>query len=146
MGRFIVIIILAILVGMMLWGIAWIAEEGADNQRRSLAEKGRESDDVDTVLGAKYVQALNRAKSTASDAEIASIRTAFVQYYLTFNSYPETIEELIEKRFLDRNALSDPWFQEYRYELEGPQLTIVSPGPDRIRNTKDDVEQVIRLQ
>lgn len=145
-GRIIALILIAVAVGFLLWGLAKITERGADATRRDLAQPDRQSDDLDTILGADYVNSLQRAKAWASEAEIRSIRTAFVQYYLTYNEYPGSIEKLVEKGFIDRNALSDPWFQDYRYEVEGNSLTITSPGQDRIRNTSDDVQQVIPLQ
>lgn len=143
MAKFLIILVL---VALVIWGLAYVVKVGVAKTNRELAKADRQSDDLEDAMGGGQVRVLTRAKSVASEAEIASIRTAFAQYYLTFNRFPTSIDEMIEKKLLDRNALADPWFQEYRYELQETKLIITSPGPDRIKNTGDDVHKEIPLQ
>lgn len=143
MVKFIVILLI---IALLLLGLGYLIKAGVAKTHRELAKADRKSDDISDALGAGQVAVLQRAKNVASETELASIRSAFAQYYLTFNRFPESIDEMIDKKFLNRQALADPWFQEYRYELQETDLIITSPGQDRIKNTGDDIYMKVPLQ
>jgi len=100
---------------------------------------------IDEAMGLEQIKHLDRAKVVGTQAEFNSIKTAFVMFYATYGEYPKSLEELVDKRMIGRDALSDFWQQGYRTELEGTDLVLTSPGRDRIKNTKDDVETRISL-
>lgn len=100
---------------------------------------------VDEAMGLNRVQHLDRARRVGTEAEFSSIRTAFVMYYTLYGEHPRSLEDLISKGMIDRNAMNDFWRQGYRTTLEGTELVLTSPGPDRIMNTQDDIVTRIPL-
>ena len=46
---------------------------------------------------------------------------------------------------MGHDALTDFWRQGYRTDIDGTDLVLTSPGPDRIKNTKDDITTRISL-
>lgn len=100
---------------------------------------------IDEAMGLEQIHQLDRAKKVGAEAEFNSIRTAFAMYYTTYGTFPKSLEELVNSRYIDRGALSDFWQQGYRTEIDGADLVLTSPGPDRIKNTKDDVSTRIPL-
>ena len=100
---------------------------------------------VDDALGFGQIQYVNRAKRVGTEGEFTALKTAFVMYYTTYGEYPKSLEELVDKRMIGRDALTDFWQQGYRTEIDGTDLVLTSPGEDRIKNTKDDVVTRISL-
>ena len=100
---------------------------------------------IDEAMGLGQLQHLDRAKKVGAQGEFNTIKTAFVMYYTTYGEYPKSLEELVDKRMMGRDALTDFWRQGYRTEIEGTDLVLTSPGPDRIKNTKDDIATRISL-
>jgi len=96
-------------------------------------------------LGLNRIKYVDRAKNVGTKVEFHGIKTAFVMYYTMYNEYPKKLEDLVEKRYLGQDALSDFWKQGYRTDLDGKDLILTSPGPDRIKNTKDDINERIPL-
>lgn len=100
---------------------------------------------IDEAMGLEQLRHLERAKTVGTQAEFNSIKTAFVLYYSTYGEYPTSLEDLVDKRMIGRDALSDFWRQGYRTELDGTDLVLTSPGTDRVKNTNDDIETRISL-
>jgi hypothetical protein len=58
-------------------------------------------------------------------------------YYSTYNEYPKSLQELVGRGMIDQGALRDYWQLGCRTEIEGTDLGLPRPGPDRFMNTKD---------
>jgi len=100
---------------------------------------------IDESMGLEQIRHVNRAKAVGAQGEFNTIKTAFVMYFTTYGEYPKSLEDLVEKRMLGRDALTDFWQQGYRTEIDGTDLVLTSPGADRIKNTKDDITTRISL-
>ncbi len=116
-----------------------IKEIGIEDPNSNIGKK------IDEAIVTSRIQHVNRAKNVGTEAEFANIRTAFVLYYSTYNEYPKSLQELVGRGMIDQGALRDYWQQGYRTEIDGTDLVLTSPGPDRIKNTKDDLSTRISL-
>jgi hypothetical protein len=116
-----------------------IKEIGIEDPNSNIGKK------IDEAIGTNRIQHVNRAKNVGTEPEFANIRTAFVLYYSTYNEYPKSLQELVGRGMIDQGALRDYWQQGYRTEIDGTDLVLTSPGPDRIKNTKDDLSTRISL-
>ena len=100
---------------------------------------------IDEALGLEQIRYVDRAKNVGTQTEFNTIKTGFVMYYTSYGEYPRSLEDLVAKGYIPREALSDFWQQGYRTELQGSDLVLTSPGPDRMKNTRDDIETRISL-
>lgn len=139
-------IVLALIFGVVLLGVGYLVKIGVERTSRDLARADRVSDDIDTLLGARHVEYLQRGKNAAVQMELVNVKSALIMFHMNKGRYPESIEELVNEGYIDRAALSDAWFQEYRYEIADNVLVVTSPGADRIKNTADDIREEISLR
>ena len=65
------------------------------------------------------------------------------------SSYPTTQQglQILKKSYLPQNAnLKDPWHSNYHYSCPGllnpDSYDLLSPGPDRILSTHDDIKNI----
>lgn len=80
------------------------------------------------------------AQRDAAMSQISSLETALDTYRLDVGEYPDSLEGLIENDsgraawngpYLRRDTLpKDPWGNDYIYDAEGRQFTLISYGPD----------------
>lgn len=97
-----------------------------------------------------------RAYISAARTQIKALEQPLQAFYLDFNSYPSSLEELIvppadlpdptkwNGPYLDAQAVPlDPWGYEYQYRYPGQYNTdkpdIWSLGPDGVDGTEDDI-------
>lgn len=100
---------------------------------------------IDDAMGISRIHQVDRAKSIGVKSEFRNLKTAFMMYYTTYGEYPESLDELIDKNLIGPGIKEDFWRQGYRTEFKGSDLIITSPGPDRIKNTADDITERIPL-
>jgi general secretion pathway protein G len=60
-----------------------------------------------TLVTPRYFQQLDRARETALKETLSVTRTAIDQFHADHNRYPESLDELVDKRYL-RQAPIDP--------------------------------------
>ncbi len=95
---------------------------------------------VDPVFGLTQLGILGQVKSLAAKAEMVTIQQAIVSFNLREDRMPNDLAELVESNDLKRAALKDADGRKYRIRAdEEGQVFIVSPGPDGIAGTEDDV-------
>ncbi len=91
-----------------------------------------------------------RVQSLLHDARVASVKIhlerieyATTSFAVTQRRLPSSLEDLVERKYIRRRDLRDPWDQPFHYQV-GPNSEIddfilCSPGPDRKLSTKDDI-------
>lgn len=79
------------------------------------------------------------AQRDAALTQISSLETALDAYRLDVGQYPESLEGLIENDsdraawngpYLRRDLPQDPWGNDYVYDSDGRNFTLISYGPD----------------
>ena len=92
-----------------------------------------------------YLNYLKYARIEATRALISNVSVAAKSYYIKYNKYPDSLEQLTketddEEPYLEGD-LVDPWGNELRYEKpsKGKRLMIISNGPDGEPDTEDDI-------
>ncbi|MDD4871910.1 MAG: type II secretion system protein GspG [Kiritimatiellae bacterium] len=103
------------------------------------------------VIGIMSLRIFSLSKGYHRDPDIAKLeRIAFAlhEYKAHSNCYPPSLEVLLSlpdaKPFFTHSngdPLQDSWGNRFIYELKGSNYTLLSPGPDRIRGTGDDIQR-----
>jgi general secretion pathway protein G len=79
------------------------------------------------------------AMRDAAQSQISSLEAALDMYRLDMNSYPDSLSALMENEsdsaswngpYLRRAIPSDPWGNDYVYESDGRNFTLISYGAD----------------
>lgn len=91
---------------------------------------------------------VDNAKTQATKAKMAQIKTALNTYYGTYSSYPPPAAQggglplLVQAGLLTQNAAKDSWDVEFQYYSPGPNnqpFALVSLGADKQPQTPDDI-------
>ncbi len=84
----------------------------------------------------------NQAESARRDAvlsQLSSLESALDQYRLDVGRYPDSLQGLVENAsgsdswngpYLRRELPTDPWGNDYQYESDGRDFTLMSYGAD----------------
>lgn len=124
----------AVIVAILLASMDYIQEKLQLDKPTS--KVGRAIDEM-----IPHMEAVNnyaKAKDVLQTYEMRRIKDAFVMYYVQYDRPPKSIQEMIHQRMVDQGALQDLWQHQYLYLPYEREVFLVSPGPDRIRNTDDD--------
>ena len=87
------------------------------------------------------------AQRDAAIAQISSLQAALDTYRLDVGEYPESLDGLQENDsgraawngpYLRGNVPNDPWGNEFVYDVDGRDFTLISYGPDGERGGQDD--------
>lgn len=87
------------------------------------------------------------AMRDVAQAEIATLSAALDMYRLDVGEYPDSLEGLMENDsdraswngpYLRRGVPVDPWDNEYYYEVDGREFTLLSYGADGQRGGEGD--------
>lgn len=87
------------------------------------------------------------AQRDAAMAQISALETALDAYFIDVGEYPESLAGLVENEsdraswngpYLRRDVPMDPWGNEYVYEAQGREFTLISYGPDGEQGGSDD--------
>jgi general secretion pathway protein G len=87
------------------------------------------------------------AMRDAAISQISSLETALDSYRLDMNTYPDSLEALVENErssanwngpYLRRDIPADPWGNPYVYDSDGRSFTLVSYGADGERGGEGD--------
>ncbi len=80
-------------------------------------------------------------------AQISALETALDAYRIDMNDYPDSLEGLVEDEtgraawngpYLRGDVPLDPWGNEYVYEGNGREFTLISYGADGVQGGEDD--------
>lgn len=93
------------------------------------------------------------AQRDAAMSQISSLETALATYRLDVGEYPDSLEGLLSNDtgraawngpYLNRSAVpKDPWGNDYVYDVDGRQFTLISYGPDGAQGGEDDDADII---
>jgi general secretion pathway protein G len=87
------------------------------------------------------------AMRDAAMSQISSLETALDSYRLDMNQYPDSLSELMENDsgsaswngpYLRREVPADPWGNEYVYQSDGRNFTLMSYGADGTQGGEGD--------
>ena len=87
------------------------------------------------------------AQRDAAMSQISALEAALDAHRLDVGSYPDSLEGLVENiddraawngPYLRREVPLDPWGNDYIYESEGGDFTLISYGPDGEQGGSDD--------
>ncbi len=87
------------------------------------------------------------AMRDAAQAEISTLSAALDMYRLDVGEYPDSLDGLMRNDsgraswngpYLRREVPTDPWDNEYYYEADGREFTLISYGADGQRGGEDD--------
>lgn len=87
------------------------------------------------------------AMRDAALSQISSLETALDSYRLDMNEYPDSLSELMENEsgsaswngpYLRREVPADPWGNEYVYQSEGRNFSLMSYGADGVSGGEGD--------
>ena len=87
------------------------------------------------------------AMRDAALSQISSLETALDSYRLDMNQYPDSLSELMEDEsgsaswngpYLRRQVPADPWGNDYVYQSDGRNFTLMSYGADGAQGGEGD--------
>lgn len=97
---------------------------------------------IATAVGVAVLPQLEKARIRSTRADAQQIRAA-VTMYLSGNpgaSCP-SVEELVQDGDLDSSKrTADAWEHDFQIECDGPNISVVSAGPDGQFGSEDDVQ------
>ena len=99
-----------------------------------------------SLIAVNVFRAQKEAKRKAAMIELKSLEQAINLFHGEKNRYPKDLDQLISGQFLKERKLKDQWGKKYvyipKYSDDGEMIVsyiLYSSGPDRRRNTKDDI-------
>ena len=99
------------------------------------------------TIGLQGIQGhLENARKTAAKTAVDNIKGAVVSYNIAKKKMPSSLNDLIvpigdNEPILEggEGALVDPWDTDYKMEITGKRVVIISAGPDAQFGTDDDI-------
>ena len=88
-----------------------------------------------TIVGYNVLTSVDDSNVAAAQAQIKNFKTALIAYKLKYKRFPDSLDALINNpkgiKFLDAPQVpSDPWGNQYQYQLDGNNFLITSYGAD----------------
>lgn len=87
-----------------------------------------------------------RAKKRATEASLATIKTALAEYNLNHSAYPADLRSLVTAKYLEDKSLKDGWKKDFVYDPRGgvnnrerPYI-LGSGGEDGVVGNEDDID------
>ena len=85
----------------------------------------------------------DQARIQACEANVVTIKNACVTYNLEHKKMPKSIDDLTEENADGVAALEGsstaPWGNDYKLEIKGKKVIVISAGPDGEMGTDDDI-------
>jgi hypothetical protein len=92
------------------------------------------------------VTKIEQTHDVATDFNISSaVTTALATYVIDKGHYPETLDVLVEQRYIGPNVLQDTRGQKLKTIKVGNTYRIISPGADGRFGNEDDIMKVLQL-
>jgi general secretion pathway protein G len=81
------------------------------------------------------------AQKTQAETGARVMRTAIQQWQAgNSESTCPTVSQLVQEKHIDSaQSTNDPWGQSYTFLCADDEVTVISPGPDKKKGTKDDI-------
>lgn len=132
---FMIIGLMALLIIVLLASMDYIQKKFELDKPDS--KVGRKIDEMIPQMDA--VANYDRAKLKLQLIHMRGIKDAFVMYYIQDNRWPSSLQEMVSRQMVNRDAVTDLWQHAHRYLPLEREVYLVSGGPDRIVNTADDL-------
>ena len=78
-------------------------------------------------------------QSVSAVHEMSRIVHSSYLYFLEVQSFPGTLDDMIQEGFLEKEIKLDPWGTPYRLTIEARRVLLTSAGRDREEGTEDDL-------
>lgn len=99
-----------------------------------------------TVATKNIVGNIEKARLTNCQMSVQNIKDACVTYNMNNGRMPKSIDDLIQENSEGESALEggenaklDPWDNEYKLEIKGKKVIVISAGPDGEFGNDDDI-------
>ena len=99
------------------------------------------------LVGPELFGSLGRGQRAAAATQMAQLAAALDSYRLDVGGYPRTLEGLVVNEsgrsawsgpYLRRGLPRDPWDNDYQYQLNGREFTLLSYGADCVPGGEGD--------
>ena len=129
----------------LVWAILWRAQKRRITRGVTLVEVLIVVAIIAMVAGGVTVFALPRYKEAqvrSAETWARTIRAAIQNWQAASNETGcPTISQLVQEKHLDPGtSLKDPWGQEFMLNCTEDEIFVSSPGPDKKKGTKDDIQ------
>ena len=98
---------------------------------------------IDESAAKKDAEDTNKPRIAAAEAGVCAIEMACATYFIEQGEMPTNLMQLVvgDNPFLDggKDALYDPWMNNYEMEIKGGKIVIKSAGEDGVMGTSDDI-------
>ena len=126
---FLVVLISAAAVVVILWQLKPAGEEGIEKE--ALLEKKTHLE--------KSVQAVDRAKEMATQANLKAIQMEVFMYISEYGKTPANLQQILQTAQL-KSGDKDAWGTPVRYKrISDESFQLISAGSDRKFDTRDDI-------
>ena len=92
------------------------------------------------------IRTLQTGRIKATEVELQTLRSVLNTYYTEYNKYPESLQKLVDEKFIGKEALKDGWNQPYFYRTypddhnnSDQKYKLLSAGKDGIEGSEDDL-------
>ncbi len=94
------------------------------------------------VAAVNFAGAAERSKIKVTRSKLQVIKSQIVSYQIANSVFPETMDVLVQAKYLEGDKLKDAWNSDFYYKIrpearDGYEL--ISAGPDRAFETEDDL-------
>jgi len=97
---------------------------------------------VTTAIGFAVVGYMSDAKVEAARLQVKKVSSAAGQYYRMTGDPPMSIEALVDRKYITKKDLKDPWKSELSLEtIDSPDqpVRVCSYGPNKASGGDDDI-------
>lgn len=98
---------------------------------------------VVTVVSVGVVGYLEDAKIQSTKTLVENVAKGASSYAVTHRRLPKSLEELVERKYVKKNQLQDPWQNELEYSPGSgggiDDFELCSKGPDGTSGNEDDI-------
>jgi len=98
---------------------------------------------VATVVAVGVVGFMRDAKVKSAQTLVDNVGKAAASYAVTHRRLPKDLGELVDKKYIKKNQLKDPWDNDLEYQAGNSggidDFTLCSAGPDGSPGSEDDV-------
>ncbi len=100
-----------------------------------------------TVGLATYSKVQTTAMIKSAQIELRQYHIAIQSFKADLNAMPVNAGELLEKGYITKQLLNDPWGTEFRLEVDNSANTvkIISAGPGKQFGTKDNIIEEVSV-
>ena len=123
--------------------LARVAEKAGDDKDAKKAGKAFQKQwqgIAEQLMAEALGKEMDKAKVELTRVIVSNVKMSVSTYQLTQNALPDSLDDLVEKKFIKERSLRDGWGLPVKLEREdGDKFRVCSVGPDDVLGTEDDV-------